>query len=52
MSLRRSLVLARYALAGNLRTPYTRVGALLMVALALLGLHASARNGTGPIHVL
>lgn len=47
MSLRRSLVLARYALVGNLRTPYTRVGALLMVALALLGLYASARNGAG-----
>lgn len=47
MSPRRTLALARYALAGNLRTPYTWAGAGLMVALSILGLVSSARRGDG-----
>lgn len=47
MSIRRSVALARYALVNNLHTPYTRVGALVMVALTILGLYSSARGGAG-----
>ena len=47
MSARRIAALARYALANNLRTPYTRVGAVLFLALTLLGLWGSARAGDG-----
>lgn len=47
MSPRRSMALARYALANNLRTPYTWVGALLMAAVAGLGLYSSAQRGDG-----
>lgn len=44
---RRIGALARYALAGILRTPYTWVAAVLLVAMALLGLYSSARRGLG-----
>ncbi|MGK7312134.1 MAG: hypothetical protein ACN0LA_07810 [Candidatus Longimicrobiales bacterium M2_2A_002] len=47
MRLGRSAALARYALACNARTPYTWAGAALFLALALLGLYASARRGDG-----
>lgn len=47
MTLQRIAALARYALASNLRTPYTLVGAVLFVALSLLGLWGSARTGHG-----
>ena len=47
MRTRRIAALARYALANNLRTPYTWVGAALFLALALLGLWGSARGGDG-----
>lgn len=47
MSLRRSVALARYALAYNLRTPYTWVGAALLVGLTVLGLYSSAAKGEG-----
>ncbi len=47
MRLGRSVALARYALAGNLRTPYTRSGAALFLALTLLGVYSSVRSGDG-----
>lgn len=47
MSPRRTAALARYALAGNLRTPYTWVGAGLFLVLTGLGLYSSARHGQG-----
>lgn len=47
MRARRPLALARFALAGNLRTPYTWAGAALFVGLAVLGLVSSARAGRG-----
>lgn len=47
MTLRRTAALARYALANNLRTPYTTVGGILFLALSLLGLWGSARAGDG-----
>lgn len=43
----RSAALARYALATNVRTPYTWAGAVLFLALTLLGLYSSARRGDG-----
>lgn len=43
----RSVALARYAVAGNVRTPYTWVGAFALVAMALLGAYSSARAGNG-----
>lgn len=45
--IRRTAALARYAVAGNLRSPYTWAGGCLFVALALLGLWGSARAGDG-----
>ncbi len=47
MKLARISALARYALANNLRTPYTWAGAALFLALAVLGLWGSARAGDG-----
>jgi hypothetical protein len=47
VSARRAIALARFALANNLRTPYTWVGAILMVAVAGLGVYSSARRGDG-----
>lgn len=47
MRARRIVALARYAAANNLRTPYTWVGGLLLLAMALLGLWSSARSGDG-----
>ena len=44
---RRAVAIARFAVALNLRTPYTWVGGGLFVALAVLGLYASARAGRG-----
>jgi hypothetical protein len=44
---RRVFALARYSVAGNLRTPYTWAGAALFLVLALLGLWGSARAGDG-----
>lgn len=45
--IRRIRALARYALAGTLRTPYTWAAAGLLVAMTLLGLYSSARRGLG-----
>lgn len=47
MTARRPLALARFALGNNLRTPYTWVGAALMVALTALGVWGNARAGEG-----
>ena len=49
MTTRRPLALARFALAGNLRTPYTWAGAALFFGLTALGLVSSARAGRGLI---
>lgn len=47
MRARRVLALARYAVAGTLRTPYTWVGAILLPGLTAVGLYSSARRGAG-----
>lgn len=44
---RRIAAMARYSMAGNLRTPYTWVAGFLLLALALLGMYSSARRGIG-----
>jgi hypothetical protein len=45
--MRRVGALARYALANNIRTPYTWAGGALFAGMTLLGLWSSARAGEG-----
>ena len=47
MTPRRPLALGRFALAGSLRTPYSWVGAVLLMGLTVLGIVSSARAGRG-----
>jgi hypothetical protein len=45
--MRRIVAMARYSLAGTLRTPYTWVAGILLLAIVCLGMYSSARKGLG-----